>query len=227
MNEPSPSKTLDCSTREVAEILDLAVRSVQLMVDRGELSAWKTPGGHRRISRASVDALLKRRHEGSDGKAKLDRTPSPPIPTNPTMHGSAAAPAPAMAGKDRVLLIEDSKHYQKLASMLLRNEFPELELVVADDGFSGLAMAGELQPSLLIVDILLPGMDGATLISSLRSHPQFVHVDLIVMTSLEGADLDRYMFALEGVPIVHKPRIVTDLPKCIRSLMAQRVPGTS
>lgn len=215
MNEPSPSKTLDCSTREVAEILDLAVRSVQLMVDRGELSAWKTPGGHRRISRASVDALLRRRLEGSSGEAQPGRSALPPMP-------ESAAP-----GKARVLLIEDSKHYQKLASMLLRNEFPKLELVVADDGFSGLAMAGELQPSLLIVDILLPGMDGATLISSLRSHPQFVHVDLIVMTSLEGADLDRYMFALEGVPIVHKPRIVTDLPKCIRSLMAQRVPGTS
>ena len=49
----------DCSTRDVARVLGLAVRSVQLMVDRGELEAWKTPGGHRRIARASVERWLK------------------------------------------------------------------------------------------------------------------------------------------------------------------------
>ena len=43
------------STLEVARRLGMAVRSVQLMVDRGELKAWKTPGGHRRIDRASVE----------------------------------------------------------------------------------------------------------------------------------------------------------------------------
>ena len=38
------------TTLEVAKMLGMAVRSVQLMVDRNELEAWKTPGGHRRIS---------------------------------------------------------------------------------------------------------------------------------------------------------------------------------
>jgi excisionase family DNA binding protein len=45
----------DCTTVEVARRLGMAVRSVQLMVDRGELEAWKTPGGHRRISLRSVE----------------------------------------------------------------------------------------------------------------------------------------------------------------------------
>ena len=47
-----------CTTREVAQLLGMAVRSVQMMVDRGELEAWKTPGGHRRISRQSVDRWM-------------------------------------------------------------------------------------------------------------------------------------------------------------------------
>lgn len=49
------------STLEVARLLGMAVRSVQMMVDRGELEAWKTPGGHRRIIRSSVDDLLRSR----------------------------------------------------------------------------------------------------------------------------------------------------------------------
>jgi excisionase family DNA binding protein len=44
----------DFTTLEVAHLLGVSVRSVQLMVDRGELEAWKTSGGHRRIARASV-----------------------------------------------------------------------------------------------------------------------------------------------------------------------------
>ena len=48
------------TTIDAAQLLGLAVRSVQLMVDRGELDAWKTPGGHRRISRVSVERWLVR-----------------------------------------------------------------------------------------------------------------------------------------------------------------------
>lgn len=209
MNKASDSHDTDYSTRDVAGLLGLAVRSVQLMVDRGELQAWKTPGGHRRIDRASVEAFLQRR-QGREGTPRATSAKALP-----------QTPSPRTAAPTQVLIIEDSKHYQKLASMLLRNEFPALEIHVADDGFAGLAMAGQLQPALLIVDILLPGMDGATLISSLRSHAQFADSRLIVLTSLDEADLGPYMFALEGVPIVHKPHMVTDLPQRIRELLGQ------
>ncbi|MBI2308921.1 MAG: helix-turn-helix domain-containing protein [Rhodocyclales bacterium] len=47
------------STREASEILGVSLRTVQLWVDGGILEAWKTAGGHRRVSRASVEALLK------------------------------------------------------------------------------------------------------------------------------------------------------------------------
>lgn len=213
MNKASGSPDTDYSTRDVAALLGLAVRSVQLMVDRGELRAWKTPGGHRRIDRASVEAFLQVRQGDAGKKRSTGRT----VPDAEAPVGAAEE-----GGKAKVLIIEDSKHYQKLASMLLRNDFPALEVFVADDGFAGLAMAGQLQPALLIVDILLPGMDGATLIASLRSHAQFADSQLIVLTSLDEADLAPYMFALEGVPIVHKPRMVTDLPRRIRELLAQR-----
>ena len=123
-----------CTTLEVARWLGMAVRSVQLMVDRGELEAWKTPGGHRRISRASVDRWVATRAE-----------PVAPAPQSPR----AAAPG-------GVLLIEDSIHYQNLVRLLFRQHFADVDLHVAGEGIAGLAMAGQLQPQVLIVDILLP-----------------------------------------------------------------------
>ena len=110
-------------------------------------------------------------------------------------------------------------HYQNLVSLLLRQQFPDVELHMADDGIAGLAMAGRLQPDVLVVDILLPGIDGGTLITSLRSHPQFASTKLIVVTSLDEAQREPYAFALAGVPVVHKPRLVVDLPPLLRQAL--------
>lgn len=183
----------DCSTLDVARRLGMAVRSVQLMVDRGELEAWKTPGGHRRISRASVDRWIASR-QGSAPAAPPVSTPG---------RGSR---------RPQVLMIEDSRHYQNLVGLLIRQHLPDVELHIADDGIAGLAMAGRLQPEVLLVDILLPGIDGATLITSLRSHQAFARSRLIVVTSLDADQRASYAFALEGVPVVHKPRLVAELP---------------
>lgn len=189
----------DFSTMEVAKLLGMAVRSVQLMVDRGELSAWKTPGGHRRISRASVEAWM----------AGRGHTPA----------AKSAGASPAAGSKQKVLLIEDSVHYQNLVALLIGQQFPQVELQMAPDGIVGLAMYGQLQPQLLIVDILLPGIDGATLITSLRSQPQFAQSKLIVVTSLDEEQRKPYAFALGGVPVVHKPRLVMDLPPLLEQAL--------
>lgn len=194
MATQDPSSLEPYTTIEVAGLLGLAVRSVQLMVDRGELDAWKTPGGHRRISRASVERWMAAR-----GARAGDGTPQ--------RGGSRRAP--------RVLLIEDSVHFQNLVRLLLSQKFPQVELHIADEGFAGLAMAGQLQPDVLLVDILLPGIDGATLITSLRSHPQFKQSRLIVITSLDEAQREPYAFALAGVPVVHKPQLVNELPSLL------------
>lgn len=130
----------------------------------------------------------------------------------PGVAGQDARPLPAVP---RVLLIEDSAHFQNLVSLLLRQHFPDVELRVADDGIAGLAMVGAWQPDVLIVDILLPGIDGATLITSLRTHPQFSRCQLLVVTSMDEAQRTPYAFALEGVPVIHKPRLVAELPSLL------------
>lgn len=210
---PSAADDADYSTLEVARLLGMAVRSVQLMADRGELEAWKTPGGHRRIARASVEAWLARRGG-----------PAPAAAPAAALPARAAAPVgrphPPGGRRPRVLLIEDSVHYQRLISMLLAQQFPELELHVASDGIVGLAMYGQLQPELLLVDILLPGIDGASLIASMRSQPQFAGSRLIVVTSLDEQQREAYAFALHDLPVVHKSRLVVELPALLRQQLA-------
>lgn len=190
-----------CSTTEAAQRLGMAVRSVQLMVDRGELQAWKTPGGHRRILRSSLEGWLAAR--------------AGPASTVPPAAGNPPQERPMT-----LLLIEDSVHFQNLISLVVKRELPEAELHVASDGIAGLAMAGRLEPDVLLIDILLPGIDGAALITSLRSHPQFARSRLIVVTALDEAQRAPYAFALDGVPLVHKTALVTELPPLLAEAVA-------
>lgn len=214
-SDTSPSSTLapdaHVTTLEAARLLGLAVRSVQLMVDRGELEAWKTPGGHRRIARASVE----RWRQG-------ERATSAPA-TRAAPHAAPRARAAAGAAA-RVLLIEDSVHFQNLIKLLLGQQFPELELLTASDGIAGLAMVGQYQPDVLMVDILLPGIDGAALITSLRAMPQFQAMQIIVVTSLDAQQLAPYAFALQGIAVVHKPQLVGQLPGLLSACL-QKMPG--
>lgn len=198
----APDAPDDFTTLEVARLLGMSVRSVQLMVDRGELDAWKTSGGHRRIARASVDRWRRSRSLAKASPA----TPEPVSQAAPVARRGSAARRPC------VLLIDDSIHFQKLVSLLIRQRFPHVDLQVADDGIAGLALYGQLRPEVLIVDILLPGIDGATLITSLRSHPQFASSHLAVVTSLDEPQRAPYAFALAQVPVIHKPRLVAELP---------------
>jgi len=209
--EPVDDETL--STLETARRLGLAVRSVQLMVDRGQLNAWKTPGGHRRIARRSVEQWeAQRASPAASPKARAAARAD---------HAAVVPPHAAGEGKpQRVLLIEDSVHFQRLVSLLVQDGFPHVELQVASDGITGLTMYGQLQPDVLIIDILLPGIDGPTLIATLRSQPQFAQTRLIVITSLDEAEREPYGYALADVPLVHKPRLALELPGLLAAALA-------
>ncbi len=194
------------TTIEVAQMLGMAVRSVQLMVDRGDLQAWKTPGGHRRISRESLERWL----QGS--RSSVHEAADPARKTAGARHRLGARPP-------RLLLIEDSTHFQNLVALLMKQKFPSVELHVASEGITGLTSFGQLQPDLLVVDIMLPGIDGASLITGLRAHSLFGQCQLVVLTGLDEDQRQPYAFALEGVPLVHKPRLVTDLPPLIEKML--------
>ncbi|WP_043005209.1 helix-turn-helix domain-containing protein [Comamonas testosteroni] len=187
------------TTAEVAKKLGVAIRSVQLMVDRGELEAWKTPGGHRRITQASVAAWQSR--QPSFG----DQTLAPSLHPKPKL---------------RILLIEDSVHFQNLVQLLIQRHFPDVELHVAHDGITGMALYGQVQPDVMLVDILLPDINGASLITALKTHARFAQCKLLVITSMDGEERRPYEFALEGVPILHKTRLVQDFPQALKDLLA-------
>jgi excisionase family DNA binding protein len=202
MNRPTPPDTPadTLTTREVAHQLGLAVRSVQLMVDRGDLQAWKTSGGHRRILAQSVKDWLARQpgpsHGGNTVRRRADDVSGP-----------------------TVLLIEDSSHFQRVLRLIIEKTHPGVLLHLASDAVVGMAMCGALRPDVIIVDLLLPGVDGAALIASLRSQPHFEGMQVLVVTGLDAADREPYEYALTGITVIEKADVAQRLPSALGALL--------
>ncbi|SRR5258708_5051765 len=80
----------------------------------------------------------------------------------------------------RVLIIEDDEDVAKILEVLVRGL--HAEVLLADDGMTGVQMARTQQPDLVLVDMHLPGMNGLEVIRALRDTTQLAGLPIIVIT---------------------------------------------
>lgn len=197
------------STREAAELLGVAVRTVQLWVEAGVLRAWKTAGGHRRIPRAAVNELLASR------AGTLAMTPS----AAPPSAAAATAVAPF-----RVLVVEDDPALQLLFELTLGSLDLPIEVELADNGFAALLKIGEQPPDLLITDLNMPGMDGFAMIRHLRQSATWSRLPVIVVSALAARDIEARGGLPADIPRFGKPVPFEQLEQLIRDAAARRQP---
>lgn len=81
----------------------------------------------------------------------------------------------------RVLLIEDNEQNRYMAIFLLEKN--GYEVLTAPDGPSGIALAADTRPALILLDIQLPGMDGYAVARALREDPNLASTPIVAVTS--------------------------------------------
>jgi PAS domain S-box-containing protein len=142
-------------------------------------------------------------------------------------------PQPA-AGNSRelpptILIVDDMPDSRQALQTLLAGQ--GYALAFAEDGPRGLAMAVELVPDLILLDVMLPGMDGLEVCRRLRATHQLAEVPIVMVTALEdrdtrlqgiiaGAD-DFITKRLDGTELRARVRTITRLNR-YRRLMRER-----
>ena len=88
----------------------------------------------------------------------------------------------------RILIIEDDPSVLRATSYILEKE--GYEVLTAQNGLEGLKKVKEDKPDLLILDVMLPGIDGFEICHSLRAEPQTAKLP-ILMFSAKGQEADK------------------------------------
>src|SRR5499427_5764191 len=121
------------TTHEVSRLLHVNPRSVINWIEQSLLQSYRTPGGHRRIRHDDLLAFL-RKHQ---------------IPT----------PASLIEGKFNVLIVDDDPGILDLIRAFLQRQ-GGYQISTASDGITALIEVGRVKPDLMILDIMIPGVDG-------------------------------------------------------------------
>jgi signal transduction histidine kinase/DNA-binding response OmpR family regulator len=109
-------------------------------------------------------------------------------------------PAVAFTGDSMVLVIDDDAAARELIARSLPSE--SFTVVAASSGEEGLQLARDLLPEVIILDVLMPGMDGWCVLSALKIDPQLVDIPVIMLTIVEEQDIG---FALGAADYLVKP----------------------
>jgi excisionase family DNA binding protein len=122
------------TTHEVSRLLHVNPRSVINWIDQNLLTSYRTPGGHRRIRRDDLVAFL-RKHQ---------------IPTPPSLMED---------GNFSMLIVDDEDEIAQIMKTYFERK-GGFEITTVSDGISALLEVGRARPDLLILDIMIPGVDG-------------------------------------------------------------------
>lgn len=206
-----------CTTREAAQMLGVSLRTAQLWAERGLLEAWKTEGGHRRISRESVERLL------ADPGSRVQETPVSPGPLAvATPERWRSDEPPPRSGTLSILVAEDEATLRRIYELNLARWPMRPEVRTAADGYEALILMGHAKPDLLITDLRMPGMDGYRMIDAIRRTPELAGVTIVVVTGLSPEEIDDGNGALGGIAVLPKPIPFAELQEIAERIQSHR-----
>ncbi len=104
----------------------------------------------------------------------------------------------------RILIIDDEDDIRQVAALSLET-IAGWDVVLARSGAEGVEVAAREQPDAILLDVMMPEMDGPTTFLKLRGTPQTTHIPVLLLTAkVQGSDQRR--FAGLGVSgILFKP----------------------
>ena len=165
-------------------MLGVSKRTAQLWVESGLLTAWKTRGGHRRITLESVEKLL------DDPTSRITRP-------HATRYKKTRPP--------QILIAEDEPIFQDLYQTMLPRWSMQPEVQIAANGFDTLVRLGMQRPDVLISDLDMPNMDGFEMLRAIRAMPELKDLAIIVVTALSPKDIELRKGIPADIPVLHKP----------------------
>jgi excisionase family DNA binding protein len=203
------------SSREVAEIIGADPSSVNRWIDSGQIKAYRTPGGHRRVLAGELLAFLERC--------------GMPIPeqlrSSEQLHGSDQPPRSEQPR--RVLIVDDDTALSKTVSRALQQLDPHLEVACCTSGIEALLRIGALKPDVVVLDVFMPGLDGIAVCEKIKADAALPAVRVIAVTGKPNERVTRRIREAGADALLTKPFRPAALLEAIRGADSSRAHAKS
>lgn len=171
-----PEKTY--TTHDIARFCDVYPSSVAKWINDGELRSYQTVGGHHRVTREDLAAFLRRL-----------RITLPP----------------ELSSRRRVLIVDDDAEVARVLERAF-GRHPELfQTEVCHDGIEALIRIGQKPPDLVILDVVLPKMDGVQVCRVLKTKPETRDIKVIAISGRSNPSTEKKLAAVKVDAFFRKP----------------------
>jgi CheY-like chemotaxis protein len=108
-----------------------------------------------------------------------------------------ATPVARHSGRpDRVLIVDDDPSFSRFIQRLIEERDGHVETEIAHDGFEAGVKVESFRPHALVLDLMMPGIDGFEVCRRLRARPTLNHVRIVAMTGFPSPEnVERIMEA--------------------------------
>jgi excisionase family DNA binding protein len=211
---------------EVATACGVSPRTVSNWIRDGAIAAHRTVGGHGRVSVNELRRFLVSRGMpvppglAADGPAAPDGSLPPARPPRAAgvgePVGASSSPAPEAQAEPRVLVIDDDETLLSVMQEVLGAQGFRVE--TARHGFLAGYLVGHYRPDVVLLDIMMPGLDGYEVLSLMRRRPEARGIPVVACTSLKGSDVEQRLQTAGFDGYVRKPVDFRALVTVLRGL---------
>ena len=117
----------------------------------------------------------------------------------------------------RVLIVDDETHNRSLLEIMLSSE--GYELFTAASGEEALAVVEEHHPDLILLDIMMPELNGFQVTTLLKANPATQHIPIIILSAIDDRDARARGLQLGAVAFLTKPIRHEELRALIRRFL--------
>lgn len=179
---------------EVAKLLKVSPITVRAWAQKGLLLSEATPGGHRRFLRNSVEQFVGQRRAGVQQRNKL-----------------------------RVLVVDDDQQVSGFFHEWLTGLDKPFNVSIANDGFEAGVKVHAFKPDIILLDLMMPKLDGFTVCSRIKADPVTSAIRVIAMSGYPTPENERRILEAGAEVCMPKPLDTQLLLGVLRTRLPRRL----
>jgi excisionase family DNA binding protein len=183
------------TTGDVARLCRVSQVAVWKWIKKGKLKAYRFPGGHYRVELGAFRDFVKQNDI--------------PVDVSILQHAHK-----------RVLIIDDEPSVVEIATRAVQRIGNDVVIATAGDGFEAGLQVATFRPDLLLLDLMMPGMDGFQVCRLVRSNPATAHIKIIIITAYGSHENLQRALQAGANDFVHKPVDLDRLLDKVRAFLS-------